>query len=263
MTNNRFPKYLQPIFEDPSVIAYKPRDDLWLLHTKQGVSVSFYILEGSEKTLVIDSGHRIKNVKAIIERITQKPYILAITHGHPDHVGSIDEFDTIYMNKKDEYLIPNYKGTIENISQGYVFDLGNRKVEVIDMPGHTEGSIGFLDQKGKFLLVGDSIGYITCWMHLSNLPLESLIKTLDYLLAIKEKWDEIYTGHYHIQNYPLKHQYVEELLQLANKICYTKDYEFKPWHEEGFSFDYQPMVTFGNNGVNIVYNPNNLLFKKE
>ena len=192
MANCRFPKFLQPIFEDENVIAYKPREDLWLLHTKQGVPVSFYVLEGSEKALIIDSGHIIKNFKSLIAKITQKPYILAVTHGHPDHVGSINEFDMIYMNKKDEYLIPNYKGTITNINQGYIFDLGNRKVEVIDMPGHTEGSIGFLDQNGKFLLVGDSIGYITCWMHLSNLPLETLIKTLEYLLSIKEKWDEIY-----------------------------------------------------------------------
>lgn len=241
MDQSRFPKFLKPVFEDDAVIGYKPREDLWLLHTKQGVSVSLYILEGEEKALIVDSGHRIKNFKAIIDKIIHKK--------------------KIYMNKKDENLIPNYKGKIINISQGYVFDLGNRNVEVIDMPGHTAGSIGLLDQNGKFLLVGDSIGYITCWMQLSDLPLECLIKTLEYLLSIKEKWDEIYSGHYHIQNYPLKHQYVEDLLTLANKICYTKDFESKPWSEDGFTFDYQPLVAYGNNGVNIVYNPNNLLLK--
>ena len=261
MDQSRFPKFLKPIFEDDAVIGYKPREDLWLLHTKQGVSVSLYLLEGEEKALIVDSGHRIKNFKAMINKIIHKPYVIAITHGHPDHVGSIDEFDTIYMNKKDENLISNYKGNIINISQGYVFDLGNRNVEVIDMPGHTAGSIGLLDQNGKFLLVGDSIGYITCWMQLSDWPLECLIKTLEYLLSIKEKWDEIYSGHYHIQNYPLKHQYVEDLINLANKICYTKDFESKPWSEDGFIFDYQPLVAYGNNGVNIVYNPNNLLLK--
>lgn len=263
MTNNRFPQGLKQIFEDDDVIAYKPLDDLWLLHTKRGVSVSFYILEGSDKTLIIDSGHQIKNFKRIIDKITQKPYMLAITHGHPDHVGSINEFDKIYMNKKDENLIPFYKGTIENISQGFVFDLGNRYVEVIDMPGHTEGSIGFLDQNGKYLLVGDSIGYITCWMHLSDLPLECLIITLKYLQSIKEKWNEIYTGHYHIQKKPLKHQYVDDLLELATKICYSNDCKSEPWFGEGFTFDFQPLVSYGKNGINIAYNPNNLLLKKQ
>lgn len=261
MAQNRFPEFLQPIFEDDEVIAHKPRNDLWLLHTKEGVSISFYVLEGTEKALIIDSGHKIKNFKAIIDKITHKSCILAITHGHPDHVGSINEFDLIYMNKKDQYLIPHYKGIITNIYQGFVFDLGDLKIEVIDMPGHTEGSVGFLDLNGKFLLVGDSIGYITCWMHLSNLSLESLIKTLEYLLIIKDKWNEIYTGHYHIQKYPLKHQYVEDLLNLANQICFTKNYPSEPWSEEGFTFDFQPMVSYGKNGVNIAYNPNNLFLK--
>ena len=109
MEYRRFPTSLKSVFEDDDVIAYKPRDDLWLLQTKQGIPVTFYVLEGTEKALVIDTGHVIKNFKDLIKKVTQKPFILALSHGHHDHVGSIDEFDTIYMDKADQYLIPNYK----------------------------------------------------------------------------------------------------------------------------------------------------------
>ena len=259
MEQNRFPTSLKPVFENEDVIGYKPRDDLWLLQTQQGVPVSIYILEGTEKALVLDTGHMIKNFKDLIKKVTQKPIILALTHGHHDHVGSIDEFDTIYMDKADQYLIPNYKGKIENIRHGYTFDLGDREVEVIEMHGHTEGSIGFLDKKGKFIVVGDAIGHKLVWMHVSKIPLEALVGTLKGLVSIKDKWNELYSGHYNESNRPLDIQYVEDLLQLAEKICYTKDYTAEPIEMKiGPKTDFQPMVAYGNNGVGIIFNPKRL-----
>ena len=41
---------------------------------------AMYILEGSERSLVIDAGTGYCNFKAIIESITDKPYDVAITH---------------------------------------------------------------------------------------------------------------------------------------------------------------------------------------
>lgn len=259
MEQKRFPTSLKSVFEDENVIAYKPRDDLWLLQTKEGVPVSVYVLEGTEKALVIDTGHLIKNFKDLIKKVTQKPIILALTHGHQDHVGSINEFDTIYMDTADKSLIPDYKGKIENIRHGYTFDLGNREVEVIEMHGHTYGSIGFLDKKGKFIVVGDAIGHNVVWMHITKLPLEALIGTLKGLISIKDKWTELYSGHYNESNRPLDLQYVEDLLQLAEKICYTKDYTAEPCEmKHGPKTDFQPMIAHGNHGVGIIFNPKRL-----
>ena len=258
MIEPRQPTNLKAIFENEDAVVYKPREDLWLLQTQEGVPVSIYILEGSEKTLVIDAGHLIKHFKDLINKITQKPLILAITHGHHDHIGSINEFDTIYMDQGDKSYVSNYQGKIENIKNGYTFDLGNREIEVIEMYGHTQGSIGFLDKKGKFLIAGDAIGNETCWMHVSQLPLESLIGTLKHLISIKDKWTEIYPGHYNETNRAFDLQYVEDLLDLAQKICYTKDYTAQPYEAKGFKFDFQPMIAYGNNGVGLIYNPKKL-----
>lgn len=256
MESNRYPTSLTSVFEDDNVVAYKPREDLWLLQTKEGIPVSIYVLEGTEKALVLDTGHLIKNFKETIKKVTQKPIILALTHAHHDHAGSINEFDTIYMDIGDKYLIPNYKGKIENIKNGYVFDLGNREVEVIEMHGHTEGSIGFLDKKGKFIVTGDAVGHTLILMHISSLPLESLIGTLKHLISIKDQWNELYTGHYNNSNRPLDLQYVQDLLQLAENICYTKDYPAKLCDRQyGPPTDFTPMIAYGNNGVAIVFNP--------
>ncbi|OHT14273.1 Beta-lactamase domain protein [Tritrichomonas foetus] len=257
MEQPRIPTSIEPVLQNEDVYFYKPREDLWLLQTAKGVPVSIYVLEGSEKALVIDTGNSIKNLKENIEKVTKKPAILALTHAHHDHTGSCNEFDTVYMHMGDKEMLEKqgYTGKIETIKPGHIFDLGDREVQVIEMFGHTTGSIGFLDKKGKFLVAGDSIGHTVCWMHLTKLPLESLLGVLRHLDSIKDQYTEIYTGHYNQSNRPLDHQYVKDLLDLVQNICYTNDVHAEPfeWREK---LDFQPMIAYGNNGVGVVYNPN-------
>ena len=43
------------------------------------------------------------------------------------------------------------------LSEHQIFDLGGRSLEVLFTPGHTPGSVVFLDRKNKFLFAGDSV----------------------------------------------------------------------------------------------------------
>ena len=253
MEQPRAPTSVQPVWQNEDVMAYKLRDDLWLLQTAQGIPVSIYVLEGNEKALVVDSGNAIKHFKEDLKKITDKPLILALTHGHIDHVGSIDEFDTLYINPRDKPMIPDYKGTVIDLNPGFVFDLGGRQVEVIEMYGHTPGHIGLLDKKGKLLITGDAIGHTICWMHYTNLPLESLAGVLKYLITIKDQFTEIYTGHFNQANRPLHIDYVEDLLELVEKIIRGED--VKPEALDWPQMDFKPLLAHGKNGCGVIYNP--------
>ena len=44
-----------------------------------------------------------------------------------------------------------------HVSDGYIFDLGNKKLRVIECPGHTAGSICLLDTTDNILFSGDSL----------------------------------------------------------------------------------------------------------
>lgn len=46
---------------------------------------------------------------------------------------------------------------IVTVKEGYKFDLGNRVLEVFDIPNHTEGGIALLDRKERILFSGDEI----------------------------------------------------------------------------------------------------------
>ena len=44
------------------------------------------------------------------------------------------------------------------LSNGQIFDLGNRKIEVVFTPGHTYGSVTFIDRDKHYGFSGDAFG---------------------------------------------------------------------------------------------------------
>lgn len=64
-------------------------------------AASLYLLEGTEKAMLIDCGMGIGDLKTYIERMTDKPLIVVITHGHIDHTGNAWRFPELWINEKD------------------------------------------------------------------------------------------------------------------------------------------------------------------
>lgn len=122
--------------------------------------VRFFVLEGKEKAVIIDTGMHLENVKELVESITSLPYFLINTHADRDHVHGNKEFDTFYMHPA-EYV--NYADSIKYrdrllpVWENDRFDLGGRVLRVIEIPGHTPGSIGLLDENTGVLISGDPI----------------------------------------------------------------------------------------------------------
>ena len=61
-----------------------------------------YLLIGKNKTLVIDLGDTKIPIKPEIEKITSNDLIVALTHGHGDHVAKSLEFDKVYLSPLDK-----------------------------------------------------------------------------------------------------------------------------------------------------------------
>ena len=62
---------------------------------------SIFLLEGTEKAMVIDLGMGIGDLKGAIEMITDKPLVAVVSHGHIDHTANACQFDEIWLNPKD------------------------------------------------------------------------------------------------------------------------------------------------------------------
>ncbi|MBP1609996.1 MAG: phospholipase, partial [Acidobacteria bacterium] len=115
---------------------------------------SFYIVEGRDKALVIDTGVSDIDLFQTAKSLTHLPFELAITHAHGDHLklDNIKKFDKFYMSLKDKDLYENLKKTkypeskftansIIDVKQGDRIDLGGSIViEAVNLgDGHSPG----------------------------------------------------------------------------------------------------------------------------
>lgn len=162
-------------------------EDVWAID-EFGADI-IYLVKGEKSAAVIDTGSGFGNLKKVIETLTDLPYVVLNTHGHLDHVGGNHEFGKAYLSEKDfkmadtEKLRSGWKHYVEKtkkepgfygteyiiegrepgdfqmlpLSEHQIFDLGGRSLEVLFTPGHTPGSVVFLDRKNKFLFAGDSV----------------------------------------------------------------------------------------------------------
>ncbi len=63
------------------------------------------ILHAAVVPLVIDTGMAAGDIRTVIEKLTPRPYALALTHGHGDHCWHAGVFDKIYRSMADKDLL--------------------------------------------------------------------------------------------------------------------------------------------------------------
>ena len=177
------------------------------------------LVEGEEKALLFDTGLGYGNIRAFAESMTDKPIICVISHGHGDHVGGNAWFEEVYIHPKDidlarESTLEGRKESVANlcvqrgyaietdlspmtpepvntklipVEEGYVFHLGGCDLKVIEMAGHTAGSIALLNEKERYIMVGDAI----CRGTLVGLP---GCPSMEEFAAMLRKFIDIYKG---------------------------------------------------------------------
>ena len=135
----------------------------------------FFLLAGDDRALMIDAGMNTKNAKEIGEGILkeagvydkliseEKPMLIAITHGHGDHMGGLGAFSDLYMSLTDYQQFDvetNYPGIVFHpVKEGDKIDLGGRVLEVFENPGHSPGSLAFLDIQNRFLITDQMLSF--------------------------------------------------------------------------------------------------------
>ena len=242
----------------PGLIAIQEKH---LPEAKRGVMM--YLVIGQEKAALIDSGFGVTDtLRAFVERLTDKPVICIVAHGHPDHVGAAALFDTVYMSEKDEPLLPislSYERRMGDVfgagldgrekeideelkayceehivmvkpedfryrplHDGDVFDLGETKLEVIAIPGHTQGSIALLNKAENFALTSDCFSPRTA---LVKLPREKRVGVTAFrdglarFLGSINDDTRLYWGH---GTEAMDHRIPKDMLRAAEEILAGK-----------------------------------------
>ncbi len=110
-----------------------------------------------------------------------------------------------------------YKGKVNFLEDGQVFDLGGRRIEVIFTPGHTPGSATFFEMDGrKWGYSGDAFGS-------GNLLLTTNFSTLLATTTRIESYmkrhniEKMYPGHYMGSN-PETQQRISDLKKMSEEM---------------------------------------------
>ena len=98
--------------EDPYVLVYPDKEHAGIWHlcfnVDQGCCTAWmHLVEGEEKALLIDTGYGIGNLKGLVQKLTDKPLLVANTHFHGDHSAGNGQFEEVYCH---EYDVPYLKG---------------------------------------------------------------------------------------------------------------------------------------------------------
>jgi hydroxyacylglutathione hydrolase len=214
------------VYLGEDLVFHQIDEHTWVGTGNRLYNESIYLLEGSDKALLIDAGLEIKDLDKIVASITSKPVMLVATHVHPDHTGSaIAYFSELYINPADTVNIPlfmpNYNGQLKFLKDNQVIDLGDRLIDVVFTPGHTPGSTTFIDKEAGYGFSGDSFGSGNL---LLTTDFSTLAATCRKTGAIMKKFGirQLYPGHYYGTNAETK-QRVDDLLTISEEVLSGKE----------------------------------------
>ena len=199
-------------------------EKLWVIDEQQ--KVSLFVLNGSEKVLLIDTGSGMLDLHEEIRKLCgDKPVIAVNTHAHLDHILGNNQFQEVYIGRYDEseaylpeevvrtggevayfregmpetYLKNWNPGLTKNIrvlKEKDILDLGDLKIQVIEIPSHTKGSLAFYEEKKGWLFTGDIVLPWEAWGWLANsAPLKQYYESVQKLNRLSSKVKRVFPSH--------------------------------------------------------------------
>lgn len=97
--------------------------DTWVIN-EAGMTAMF-LLKGTERALLIDTGVGMTDLKKLISWLTPLPYDVVLTHGHQDHIGGAAQFEEVYIHEKDEDSLKpiNYDSIADYVELWEIWEL--------------------------------------------------------------------------------------------------------------------------------------------
>lgn len=253
---------------DPWFEVYQVRDGVFAIYEPhQFEEVISYLILGSKRALLFDTGTGIGKISNVVSKLTPLPVTVLNSHTHFDHTGGNAEFssildpDTPFTRKNaegqsniysrdalapgricgklpagvrpDSYSIRPFH--ISNwVRDGQHLDLGNRELEVIFTPGHTPDSLCLFDRANGLVFTGDTFYRGPIYLFTPETEFAAYARSVERLAALARAVKLLLPSH----NVPFADP--SDLLKLASAVREIQSGKLKPSTSQGrreYSFD--------------------------
>ncbi len=190
-----------------------------------------YLLNGTTRSLLIDTGLGICNIREQVEKLTDKPVTAIATHIHWDHIGGHRYFPDFYAHCEElEWLNGRFPLSLETIKsmvtdrcdlpEGYdvdtyeffqgmpsavvrdgdVVSLGGRDIRILHTPGHSPGHLCFWEEARGCLFTGDLVYKDTLFAYYPSTDPEAYLRSLEKLSVLPA--EKIFPAHHSLDIQP-------------------------------------------------------------
>ena len=218
-----------------------------------------YLLNGSEWSLLIDTGLGICNIYDEVVKLTDKQVTAVATHIHWDHIGGHWYFPDFYAHAYElDWLNGGFPQPIETIRTyvtdrcdlpegfdinayrffqgtpakvlhgGETIDIGGRCIEILHTPGHSPGHMCFWEPERGYLFTGDLVYKDTLFAYYPSTDPEAYLRSLETVAALPVK--RVFPAHHSLDIHP------EILIRMRDALRQLKA-DGKLRHGSG-TFDY-------------------------
>ena len=218
-----------------------------------------YLLNGTDRSLLIDTGLGICNIHDQVLRLTDKPITAVATHIHWDHIGGHAFFPDFYAHDAElNWLNGEFPLTMEQIKgmvvdrcdlpEGYdvskyeffqgnptrvlkddeIITIGDRIVQILHTPGHSPGHMCFWEKERGYLFTGDLVYKDTLFAYFPSTDPMAYLSSLERVSALPVKY--VFPAHHSLNIQP------EILGRMRNAFRRLQD-EGKLHHGSG-TFDF-------------------------
>ncbi|OOF79729.1 MBL fold metallo-hydrolase [Rodentibacter caecimuris] len=133
------------------------------------------IWDNEKNAAIVDPGGEAEKLIQQIEKFGVNLKAILLTHAHLDHVGAAEQikqhfnveiwgsqesdrflFDSL-PEQAERFGLPNIKAFLPDrwLNEGEVVNIGDFRFDILHLPGHTPGHIGFIEQEKKVAFTGD------------------------------------------------------------------------------------------------------------
>lgn len=190
-----------------------------------------YLINGSERSLLIDTGLGICNIYEEVKKLTDKPVTAIATHIHWDHIGGHRYFPDFYaheaeldwLNGKfplsadtvremvvdrcdlpDDFDVSTYEMfqgmPAKVVADGDAIDLGGRGVEALHTPGHAPGHLCFWEKERGYLFTGDLVYKDVLFAYYPSTDPVAYLVSLEKLAILPAQ--KVFPGHHSLDIQP-------------------------------------------------------------